>query len=164
MDLRELNFLGPQAPPQGQLVTAQISLNQPLPESFNDPLYLVIPGWTVTPFFTLNSWPACHGETLPSPGDAVLLIRDDENNYRCIWWGDADPTQQITYTPSHLPGDLIASAASTRAGCLLCDGSSYSTTAYPALFAAIGYTYGGSGTSFNVPTLTLTAGHWFIKT
>lgn len=35
---------------------------------------------------------------------------------------------------------------------LLCDGSSYSTATYPKLFAAIGYGYGGSGGSFNVPT------------
>ena len=34
---------------------------------------------------------------------------------------------------------------------LLCDGSSYSTTAYPLLFSAIGYAYGGSSGSFNVP-------------
>lgn len=34
---------------------------------------------------------------------------------------------------------------------LLCDGSSYSTTTYPLLFSAIGYGYGGSGGSFNVP-------------
>lgn len=34
---------------------------------------------------------------------------------------------------------------------LNCDGSSYSTTAYPALFTAIGYAYGGSGATFNVP-------------
>jgi hypothetical protein len=34
---------------------------------------------------------------------------------------------------------------------LNCDGSSYSTTAYPSLFTAIGYAYGGSGSTFNVP-------------
>jgi len=34
---------------------------------------------------------------------------------------------------------------------LNCDGGSYSTTAYPALFTAIGYAYGGSGATFNVP-------------
>ena len=38
-------------------------------------------------------------------------------------------------------------------GWLWCDGSSYSTTAYPTLFAAIGYTYGGGGGSFNVPDM-----------
>lgn len=40
-------------------------------------------------------------------------------------------------------------------GWVLCDGSSYSTTnpLYTALFAAIGYTYGGAGANFNVPDL-----------
>lgn len=55
----------------------------------------------------------------------------------------------------HQPGDLIHSAASTRAGALLCDGTAYSRTTYAALFAAIGTTYGaGDGsTTFNVPDL-----------
>jgi len=39
-------------------------------------------------------------------------------------------------------------------GWLLCDGSSYATATYPALFTAIGYTWGGSGSSFNVPNLS----------
>jgi microcystin-dependent protein len=36
---------------------------------------------------------------------------------------------------------------------LLCDGSSVSTTSYPDLFTAIGYTYGGAGASFNLPNV-----------
>jgi len=36
-------------------------------------------------------------------------------------------------------------------GYILCDGSAYTTTDYPKLFNAIQYTYGGSGSSFNVP-------------
>jgi microcystin-dependent protein len=36
-------------------------------------------------------------------------------------------------------------------GYLLCNGASYTTTDYPNLFNAIQYTYGGSGSSFNVP-------------
>jgi phage-related tail fiber protein len=38
-------------------------------------------------------------------------------------------------------------------GYLECNGQSVSTTTYPELFSAIGYTYGGSGASFNVPDL-----------
>ncbi len=38
-----------------------------------------------------------------------------------------------------------------------CDGASYSTALYPDLFAAIGYTYGGSGAHFNVPNETSTS-------
>jgi len=39
-------------------------------------------------------------------------------------------------------------------GFLECNGASVSTSTYAALFAVIGYTYGGSGASFNVPDLT----------
>jgi microcystin-dependent protein len=38
-------------------------------------------------------------------------------------------------------------------GWLPCNGQSYNTTTYAALFAAIGYTYGGSGSAFNVPNM-----------
>jgi|ERR1039458_2632048 microcystin-dependent protein len=50
-------------------------------------------------------------------------------------------------------GDLVPSGASIRAGCLLCDGTSYATATYPTLHTAIGYAYGGSGANFNVPNL-----------
>lgn len=36
---------------------------------------------------------------------------------------------------------------------LLCNGASYNTSTYAALFAVLGYTYGGSGVNFNVPNL-----------
>lgn len=38
-------------------------------------------------------------------------------------------------------------------GWVLCDGRSLVTTQFSALFAAIGYTFGGSGSTFNVPDL-----------
>lgn len=43
--------------------------------------------------------------------------------------------------------------ASAPPGWLLCDGAAYPTASYPLLFLAIGYTYGGSGATFNVPDL-----------
>lgn len=46
---------------------------------------------------------------------------------------------------------FAGSAAPT--GWLVCDGASLSTTAYASLFAVIGYTFGGSGGSFNLPDL-----------
>jgi microcystin-dependent protein len=39
------------------------------------------------------------------------------------------------------------------AGYLVCDGSLHSITSYPSLFAAIGYSYGGSGSTFRLPDL-----------
>lgn len=51
-------------------------------------------------------------------------------------------------------GSMMMFAGSTApAGYVLCDGSSYSTSTYASLFAVIGYTYGGSGASFNVPDM-----------
>ena len=44
-------------------------------------------------------------------------------------------------------------SSSTPSGYLSCNGASVSTSTYANLFAAIGYTYGGSGGSFNVPDL-----------
>lgn len=41
--------------------------------------------------------------------------------------------------------------SSAPTGYLLCDGTSYATATYPALFSVIGYAYGGSGANFNVP-------------
>jgi microcystin-dependent protein len=43
--------------------------------------------------------------------------------------------------------------ATPPANWLICDGSSRDTTTYAKLFAAIGYTYGGSGANFNLPPL-----------
>lgn len=51
-------------------------------------------------------------------------------------------------------GTMSAFAGSTvPTGWVLCDGRSLTTTSFSTLFAAIGYTYGGSGATFNVPDL-----------
>lgn len=46
---------------------------------------------------------------------------------------------------------FAGSGTSVPNGWLLCDGKSYSTSQYARLFAVIGYTYGGSGSTFKVP-------------
>jgi len=43
--------------------------------------------------------------------------------------------------------------ATPPSGFLECNGASVSTSTYAALFAVIGYTYGGSGASFTLPDL-----------
>jgi microcystin-dependent protein len=64
-----------------------------------------------------------------------------------------DTVRHVTYSLIP-PGTVLQSAAVTSpAGWLACDGASYSTTSYPQLFTSIGYTYGGSGVSFNVPDM-----------
>lgn len=62
------------------------------------------------------------------------------------------PNFTITAVDLTPAGTIVAFGGTTApAGWLLCDGGSYSTTNEAALYGAIGYRYGGSGGSFNVP-------------
>lgn len=68
-----------------------------------------------------------------------------------------NPTDAATLAQaqSAIPsGSVIWYAAATPpSGFLECNGASMSTTSFAALFAAIGFTFGGSGASFNIPDL-----------
>ena len=86
-----------------------------------------------------------------SGSEAVLKFRNLANS---AWIQNIDANSTGSLNPYLLlPGDFVPSGASTRAGCLLCDGSAVSRTTYAALFAAIGTNYGiGDGsTTFNLP-------------
>lgn len=67
---------------------------------------------------------------------------------------------QVTSLSSVTPAGTIimwGGKNTTPLGYLLCDGTAYSKSAHPELgdlFNAIGYTYGGSGDTFNVPDMT----------
>ena len=59
------------------------------------------------------------------------------------------------FVHSLLPaGTIIQYAANgVPSGWLFCNGQSLSTSTYVLLFTAIGYTYGGSGSTFNIPDM-----------
>lgn len=48
-------------------------------------------------------------------------------------------------------GGIFWGTGTVPIGWLLCNGASLQTSQYPALFAAIGYTHGGSGSTFKLP-------------
>jgi microcystin-dependent protein len=64
-------------------------------------------------------------------------------------------TGRLASTSGGTPAGVISQYAgsSAPAGYLLCQGQSVSTTTFADLFSAIGYTYGGSGSSFTIPNL-----------
>ena len=71
----------------------------------------------------------------------------------------SSPQDAVAFSqiPTNLPptGSItMYGGASAPSGWLLCDGTSYITGAQAALFAIIGYTFGGSGVNFNVPNMT----------
>ncbi len=64
-------------------------------------------------------------------------------------------TGKLASTNGGTPAGVISQYAGSTApsGYLLCEGQSVSTVTYADLFAAIGYSYGGSGSSFIIPNL-----------
>ena len=59
---------------------------------------------------------------------------------------------QYTTTGDSFPGEIRGYAGtSDPSGWFICDGRSLSTSTYSALYSVIGYAYGGSGGSFNIP-------------
>jgi len=72
--------------------------------------------------------------------------------------GDATVTGNLTVTGTLFggvpSGTVLYFASSTPpVGYLKANGATLSTSTYAALFAAIGYTYGGAGAAFNLPDL-----------
>lgn len=76
--------------------------------------------------------------------------------------GEAEDIDVLYFDPLYdqsfdsVPAGTVVPYATTSApvGWLLADGSSVATSTYPRLFNTIGYTYGGSGASFNLPDLS----------
>lgn len=67
----------------------------------------------------------------------------------------ADATYVPQTSSNLVPAGAITqfAGASAPTGWLLCNGQSVSKSSYSALFNVIGYTYGGSGDTFNLPDL-----------
>ena len=109
-----------------------------------------IPAWDPGTFYYT-------GSIVRKDGTAEMYSSAIDNNV-----GNALPTQSnngawnYVNTTSTVPSGAIMDFGGIvviPSGWLLCDGSSYPTSTYPALFAAIGYIWGGSGPNFNVPDL-----------
>lgn len=103
-------------------------------------------------------WGACDGSAISRTTYAALFAQVGTT----YGVGDGSSTFNIP-GPTSVPvlandtrlmptGSVIQfSVATAPAGWLNCDGASYPTATYPALFAVLAYTYGGSGANFNVP-------------
>jgi hypothetical protein len=71
---------------RAKLILANVSMNQPLPTTFDDPLY-VNPPWNPRIYWVIaDGIPAIHGTTLPQAGASVLIAEDDYRLRHCIWW------------------------------------------------------------------------------
>lgn len=82
-----LNLM-PHALSQGKpsQIYGELSTVRPAPRQFTDPMFVIIPEWNPDLVFTVSSWPALYGATLPSAGAECLLEFDDQSNLRVTWW------------------------------------------------------------------------------
>ena len=91
------------------------------------------------------------------PADHYVYVRErarDTMGKFSAWsaWTDAGQPALGEDSETDDPGTIKKHAGpGTPSGWLRCNGDPYSTGLYPGLFAVIGYTYGGSGATFNVP-------------
>lgn len=80
----------------------------------------------------------------------------DGQIYGNFYWDNSMSAWRATGSVSAIvPSGVISQFAGSTApsGYLLCTGQSVLVSNYPALFAVIGYTYGGSGSNFTIPNL-----------
>ena len=80
------NLLPHLTPGQPSLYLGSVSIRQPAPQSFADPLYVEYADMSTDHYQTVTNWPACHGALLPQCGADVLLLQDSNRNLRCVWW------------------------------------------------------------------------------
>ena len=107
------------------------------------------------------------GSTIPQAGLAVLSSYSPTVGDTC--WFEVQPSDDSSH-----PGGLLIGLGTTGVGAssgvltgevrwggwaaappgwFLCDGAQYNSTSYAALFAVIGYTFGGGSGNFAVPDL-----------
>lgn len=80
----------------------------------------------------------------------------DGQIYGNFYWDSSMSAWRATGSVSAIvPSGVISQFAGSIAptGYLMCTGQSVLVANYPALFAVIGYTYGGSGSNFTIPNL-----------
>ena len=94
-----------------------------------------------------------NGGSISLTGELIVPTISSSTNFTSI---PTITTNNTVYNISTVPSGtikMLISNVSPPAGFLPCNGALYATTAYPSLFNAIGYTYGGSGSSFSVPNM-----------
>jgi microcystin-dependent protein len=116
--------------------------------------------------------------TVVQVGNSGLVVSPSEPSSTGVLWLDTDETSDVPVPIGGTAGQVLAkidavnyntqwinqvvapagvisqfAGSAAPIGYLLCEGQSLSTTSYPDLFTVLGYTYGGSGSSFNIPNL-----------
>lgn len=131
----------------GQVSNLRLALTGNLLQNVN----IIFPSGTSGVWLISNAVTGNYFVTLKTAATGSTVILQNRFGFFTVY---SDGTNMFMVDNSTPPGMIQAFGGSAAPfGWLLCDGTSYSTANYPYLFASIGYTWGGSGGSFNVPNL-----------
>jgi microcystin-dependent protein len=111
----------------------------------------VLSGGATAAFGTLPLHAPTHLDNGPDP---IPVATTSRTGSLVKLSGNADDRLDGTgaWNVTHPAGAVVDFAGNAApVGWLLCDGQPYSTSTYARLFSIIGYTFGGSGGTFNVP-------------
>jgi hypothetical protein len=86
-DVRPLVNRKPTGQRAQQLISAQVSLQQPAPTSTSDPLY-VTTSWL--PSLEVQKWPPLGWGSMPQGGDFVTVAQTDDRQWICVYWEPSD--------------------------------------------------------------------------
>ena len=88
-------------------------------------------------------------------GGKAILVSNDSPNTTTVKMPTVSGTLAVEGVTGGVPTGTVVFGAYQAApdGWLVCDGSSHPVATYPNLHAAIGNTFGGDATNFNVPDL-----------
>jgi hypothetical protein len=94
---------------------------------------------------------------IPPPGARVMVMFAPPSSVMVVGIIGAGgvPAGTIAWYGGTITGDVgsLSGAIQPPAGWVWCHGQSYQVVEFPTLFGAIMFTFGGSGTTFNVPDL-----------
>jgi microcystin-dependent protein len=88
-------------------------------------------------------------------GGKAVLVSNDSPNTTTVKMPAVSGTLAVEGVTSGIPAGTVVFGAYQTApdGWLICDGSTVASATYPNLYAAIGTTFGGDATNFQIPNL-----------
>lgn len=81
-----------------EIIYGQIT--KPVPQTFADPLNVIMPDWSSNFPLTFGHWPALYGSVLPAVGSDVLLAVDNRGSSRVVWWASSTSAAFVPTAPA----------------------------------------------------------------
>jgi hypothetical protein len=84
--LRQASPIGPPPPGGREIAVGYVSALQPLPATFDDPVWVIVPAHSSERLYGPLAWPAIHGATLPTARTAMWVAFDADGTPLVVSW------------------------------------------------------------------------------